>query len=339
MKTTFPKSLKLALTPTPLKRLRGIPLIPPDYQVYIKRDDLTGFALSGNKVRKLEFLAYDALKKEADTLVTCGGFQSNHARATALVASQLGLKSALVLFGDETPQNEGNLFLDKLCGADIRFIPSDQYENVEKIMENLSLEIKSKDRNPYLIPEGGSNPLGVWGYIKAAFEMKKQIDKLKIKIAKVVTALSSAGTYCGLFLGAKLCGWKAEVIGINVRFLPSYPEEKIFNLLEKTIAEYRLKIRFTQKEIKVIEGYVGEGYALNREEEIKFIKDFIPQTGILLDPVYTGKAMYGLVSMLNNGQFSRREKILFLHTGGGFGLFPVKDRFFKDDLNQSSGHG
>jgi len=316
------------MTPAPLEKLRDIPLIPPDYKVYIKRDDLTGFGLSGNKVRKPEFLAYDALKKNADTLVTCGSFQSNHARATALVAAQLGLRSALVLFGDEAPQNEGNLFLDKLCGAEIRFIPSDQYENVEKIMEDLSLELKSKDRNPYIMPEGGSNPLGVWGYIKAAFEMKKQIDKLKIKIAKIVTALSSAGTYCGLFLGAKLCGWKTEVIGINVRFLPSYPEEKIIALLEKTIAQYRLRVRFKEKEIKVIEGYVGEGYALNKKEELEFIKAFVSQTGILLDPVYTGKAMFGLADTLKNGRFSEKEKILFLHTGGGFGLFPVRGKFF-----------
>jgi D-cysteine desulfhydrase len=328
MKVPFPKSLNLAVTPTPLEKLRDIPLIPPDYKVYIKRDDLTGFGLSGNKVRKLEFLAYDALKKKADTLITCGGFQSNHARATALVAAQLGLKSALVLFGDEPPQNVGNLFLDKLCGADIRFIPSSQYESVEKIMEDLSLELKSKGRNPYIIPEGGSNPLGVWGYIKTAFEMKKQIDKLEIKIAKTVTALSSAGTYCGLFLGAKLCGWKTEVMGINVRFLPSYPEEKIITLLEKTIAQYRLKVRFTEKEIKVVEGYVGKGYALNKKEELEFIKAFVSQTGILLDPVYTGKGMFGLVNMLKKDEFSRKEKILFLHTGGGFGLFPVKEKFF-----------
>lgn len=328
MKITFPKSLKLAMAPTPLEKLRDIPLIPPDYKVYIKRDDLTGFGLSGNKVRKLEFLAYDALKEKADTLITCGGFQSNHARATALVAAQLGLKSVLVLFGDEAPQNAGNLFLDKLCGAEIRFVPSNEYENVDRIMEHLSEELKSKGRNPYIIPEGGSNPLGVWGYIKAAFEMKKQIDKMKIKIAKIVTALSSAGTYCGLFLGARLCGWKTEIIGINVRFLPSYPEEKIFTLLEKTITQYRLKVRFTEKEIKVVEGYVGEGYALNKKEEIEFIKAFISKSGILLDPVYTGKAMFGLVDMLKKGEFSRKEKILFLHTGGGFGLFPVKEKFF-----------
>ena len=329
MKTTFPKSLNLAMKPTPLEKLRDIPLIPPDYEVYIKRDDLTGFGLSGNKVRKLEFLAYDALKKKADTLLTCGGFQSNHARATALVAAQLGLKSALVLFGDEPPRNEGNLFIDKLCRAEIKFIPSSEYENVEKIMECLSLELRSKGRKPYIIPEGGSNPLGVWGYIKTAFEMKKQIDKLKIKIAKIVTALSSAGTYCGLFLGAKLCGWKTEVSGINVRFLPSFPEERIFTLLKKTIARYRLKVRFEENEVKVVEGYVGEGYALNKKDELEFIKTYVAQTGILLDPVYTGKTMFGIVDMLKKGEFSRKEKILFLHTGGGFGLFPVKEKFFE----------
>jgi D-cysteine desulfhydrase len=328
MKQSFPKSLNLANIPTPLEKLKDIPLIPSEYKIFIKRDDLTGFGLSGNKVRKLEFLAYDALKRKADTLITCGGFQSNHARAVVLVSARLGLKSILVLFGDETPQIDGNLLLDKLCKAEIRFIPSNEYGNVDKIMEEISEELKSKGKNPYIIPEGGSNPLGVWGYIRASFEMKKQIDKFNLKISRIFTALSSAGTYGGLFLGAKLSGWKTEIIGINVRFLPSYPAEKIYSLLEKTIAHYRLKVKFKEKEIKVIEGYVGEGYALNTKEELEFIKAFISQTGMLLDPVYTGKAMFGFLDMLKKGEFSKNKDVIFLHTGGGFGLFPVKEKFF-----------
>lgn len=203
MKISLPKHLRLAMTPTPLEKLWGIPLIPSGHKIYVKRDDLTGFGLSGNKVRKLEFLAYEALRKKADTLVTCGGFQSNHARATVLVAARLGLKSSLVLFGDESPQNEGNLFLDKLCRAEIRFVPSSEYENVDRIMESLCLELKSTGRNPYIIPEGGSNPLGVWGYIRAAFEMKKQIDKLKLNIGKIVTALSLCRNLLRPFPGRK----------------------------------------------------------------------------------------------------------------------------------------
>jgi D-cysteine desulfhydrase len=329
MNLLIPKSLKLANIPTPLEKLKDIPLISSCYKIYFKRDDLTGFGLSGNKVRKLEFLAYDALKRKADTLITCGGFQSNHVRATALVAAKEGLKSVLVLFGDDSPQIEGNLFLDKLCGAELKFIHSSEYGNVDKIMEETSEELKSKGKKPYIIPEGGSNPLGVWGYIKASFEMKKQTDKLNLKISRIFTALSSAGTYCGLFLGAKLSGWKTEVLGINVRFLPAYPVEKIYSLLEKAIAQYRLKVKFKEKEIKVIEDYVGEGYALNVKEELEFIKAFTSQTGILLDPVYTGKAMFGFLDMLKKGEFSKKENVIFLHTGGGFGLFPLKEKFFK----------
>jgi D-cysteine desulfhydrase len=328
MNLQVPKFLRLAVTPTPMEKLEDIPLIPSGYKIFIKRDDLTGFGLSGNKVRKLECLAYDALKKKADTLITCGGFQSNHARAVALVSARLGLKSILVLFGDEVPLIEGNLFLDRLCGAEIRFIPSDEYGKVDGIMEEISEELKSQGKNPYIIPEGGSNPLGVWGYIRASFEMKKQIDKLNLKLNQIFTALSSAGTYCGLFLGAKLSGWKTEVVGINVRFLPSYPVEKIVTLLEKTISQYRLKIKFSEKEIKIIEGYVGEGYALNTKEELGFIKAFASQTGTLLDPVYTGKAMLGLADTIKKGKFSINENVIFLHTGGGFGLFPLKDRYF-----------
>lgn len=329
MKVASPESLKLAIIPTPLEKLKSIPLISGGDNLYIKRDDLTGFGLSGNKVRKLEFLAYEALKKKADTLITCGGFQSNHARATALIAAQLGLKSLLVLFGDEKPQIEGNLFLDKLCGAETRFISSEEYENVDRIMEEISGELKSKGRRPYVIPEGGSNSLGIWGYIKTSLEMKEQIDRLKLKIDKVVTAVSSAGTYCGLFLGAKLAGWKTDFTGVNIRFLPSYPMEKIFTLLENTIAQYNLKVKFEEKEIKIIEGYVGEGYALNKPEELEFIKFFASQTGILLDPVYTAKALFGLVDLLSKGELSKKEKIIFMHTGGGFGLFPIKEKFFK----------
>ncbi len=328
MNLPIPKSLRLAITPTPLEKLKDIPLIPSGYKIFIKRDDLTGFGFSGNKVRKLEFLACEALKKKADALITCGGFQSNHVRATALVSAQLGLKSFLVLFGDETPQIDGNLLLDKLCKAEIRVIPSNEYGNVDRIMEEISEELKSKGRNPYIIPEGGSNPLGVWGYIRASFEIKKQIVKLNLKTNTIITALSSAGTYCGLFLGAKLSGWKTEVVGINVRFLPSYPAEKIYSLLEKTISQYRLKIKFSEKEIKIIEGYVGKGYALNTKEELEFIKVFISQTGMLLDPVYTGKAMFGFLDLLKKGEFSKNKDVIFLHTGGGFGLFPVKEKFF-----------
>jgi len=329
MKQSFPKSLNLANIPTPLEKLKDIPLIPSEYKIFIKRDDLTGFGLSGNKVRKLEFLGCEALKKKADTLITCGGFQSNHARAVVMVSAHLGLKPVLVLFGDEAPQVEGNFFLDKLCGAEIRFIPSNEYGKMDRTMEEISEESKSQGKNPYIIPEGGSNPLGVWGYIRASFEMKKQVAKLNLKTNTIITALSSAGTYCGLFLGAKLSAWKAEVVGINVRFLPSYPVEKIYSLLEKTIAQYRLKVKFKEKEIKVIEGYVGEGYTLNTKEELEFIKTFISQTGILLDPVYTGKVMFGFLDMLKKGEFSKKENIIFLHTGGGFGLFPVKEKFFK----------
>ncbi|MDH4221958.1 MAG: D-cysteine desulfhydrase family protein [candidate division Zixibacteria bacterium] len=329
MRIPFPKSLKLAQTPTPLEKLEGISIIPEGYRLYLKRDDLTGFGLSGNKIRKLELLACEALKRKADILVTCGGFQSNHARATALLAARLGLKSMLVLFGDEEPEIEGNLFLDKLSGAEVRFIPSREYDRVERIMEEISSELRSKGKNPYVIPEGGSNPLGVWGYIKAAFEMKKQVDKLNLKIDKIVTALSSAGTYCGLFIGAKLCGWETDIIGINVRFLPSYPVQKIYTLLDNTISKYKLKVKSKEKEIKVIEGYVGRGYALNRVEELDFIKAFISQTGVLIDPVYTGKAMYGMVDLMKKGKITKKEKVIFLHTGGGFGLFPVKDKFFQ----------
>lgn len=316
------------MKPTPIERVKNLPQLPKGFEVFIKRDDLTGFCLSGNKIRKLEFIFYDVLEKNADTLITCGGFQSNHARATAILGTHFGLKSVLILFGEDSPVLDGNLFLNKLVGAEIKYIPQDRYEELDAIMEEVSSELKKEGRKPYIIPEGASNELGVWGYIKASLEIKKQLEKMKLKIDKVVTAVSSGGTYAGLFLGSKSLNWEVQIYGINVRDTACISVDRIYQLMMLTKEKFELKVDFEKEEIKIIDGYVGEGYAKSKKEELHLIKTVAENTGIILDPVYTGKAMYGLVDQLKKGRFSKEDKILFLHTGGGFGLFPIKERFF-----------
>jgi D-cysteine desulfhydrase len=322
----FPKSLDLAMKPTPIERLRNFPQLPQGFEMFIKRDDLTGFCLSGNKIRKLEFIFHDVLKKNADTLITCGGFQSNHARATAILGTRFGLKSVLVLFGEDSPNLDGNLFLNKLVGAEIKYIPQDRYEELNAIMEEVSSRLKEEGRRPYIVPEGASNELGVWGYIKASLEIKKQLEKWKLKIDKIITAVGSGGTYAGLFLGSKIFDWQVQIYGINVKDTAQIFTDRIYELMMVTKEKFKLKVNFEKDQIKIIDGYVGEGYAKSKKEELDLIKAIAENTGIILDPVYTGKAMYGLLDQLKKEGFSKEDKILFLHTGGGFGLFPVKAR-------------
>jgi D-cysteine desulfhydrase len=324
----FPKSLDLAIKSTPIERLKNFPEFPKGYEIFIKRDDLTGFFLSGNKIRKLEFIFPDVLKKNADTLITCGGFQSNHARATAILGSQLGLKSVLVLFGEDSPVVDGNLFLNKLVGAGIKYIPQNRYEELKAIMIEVSSQLKKEGRRPYIIPEGASNELGVWGYIKASLEMKKQLEKMKVKIDKIVTAVGSGGTYAGLFLGSKIFDWEVQIYGINVKDTAQIFIDRIYELMMLTKEKFKLNVDLEKEEIQIIDGYVGEGYAKSKKEELDLIRSMAENTGIILDPVYTGKAMYGLLDQLRKEKFPKGERILFLHTGGGFGLFPVKEKFF-----------
>jgi D-cysteine desulfhydrase len=333
MTIQFPESLNVAVKPTPIQKLKSFPPLPLSFEMFTKRDDLTGFFLSGNKVRKLEFLVFDALREKADSLITCGGFQSNHARATAILGAQFGLKSYLVLFGDGSPKLEGNLFLDKLVNAKIKYIPQDQYEQIDSIMSELSSQLKKADKRPYIIPEGASNELGVWGYIKASVEMKKQLEEMKLKVNKIITAVGSGGTYAGLWLGSKMLGWDVEIYGINVKDTAQIFVDRIYNLMTVTKKKFHLDIELKKEEIRIIDGYVGEGYAKSRKGELDVIRSVAESTGIILDPVYTGKAMYGLLDQIRKKRFSSQDKILFLHTGGGFGLFPVKEKFFpKSDL-------
>lgn len=329
MRLQFPKSVPLANMGTRIEKLERLTHALGGPEIYIKRDDETGSDLSGNKVRKLEFVIADAQAKGADTLVTCGGIQSNHARATAIIGARLGMKSFLVLRGDETDEYDGNLFLDKLVGAEFKFITEEEYEIVDDIMADVAKELRVQGRSPYIIPEGASNEIGVWGYIKAAKEIKDQIGETSLHIDHIVCAVGSGGTHAGLLLGSRLFGIEAEIVSLNVGKTADYFVDRIYGIIKKTEEQFGLERHISRDEIRVIDGYVGEGYALSRPEEIHFIEEIAKLEGIILDPVYTGKALFGLVDQIRKGRFSKEAKILFIHTGGIFGLFPKRDMFFR----------
>ena len=322
------KKLKLGNFPTKIERLEKLSTMLKE-NIYIKRDDQTGSEVSGNKIRKLEFSINEAINNDCDTLITCGGIQSNHARATAAAGIKLGLKSVLVLRSDETPEMEGNYLIDKIMGADIRIISSEDYrERRQEIMGNILKELEEKGRKGYIIPEGASNGIGTFGYINCFKEILDQEKELGITFDTIVTAVGSGGTFAGLYLGNKLTESNKKIVGINVCDSAEYFKDKVCSILEevKTYIPDR-KFEITKDDMHIIDGYVGDGYALSRPEELEFICDFAEAEGIILDPVYTGKTMRGLYTELKKGTFKDSKNILFIHTGGIFGLFSKRNQF------------
>ncbi len=318
----YPDRIPLANLPTPLVRLErlGAQL---GVELLCKRDDLTGAELSGNKVRKLEFLFAEARAQGADTVVTCGGAQSNHCRATALAAARLGLRSLLLLRVPDPaqpPPTEANILLDRLAGAEIRWVSREEYARRAEIFEVVAQELRRAGRTPYLIPEGGSNALGAWGYVRAIEELRSQIAPGPLTI---VYAAGSGGTGAGILLGCRLFGLEeTRVVGVNVCDDREYFVRVIGEIVEDAIGRFRLQVPFARGEIEILDGYVGRGYALSRPEELALVRDVARAEGLVLDPVYTGKAFFGLSRHLHAhpGAFGRR--VVFFHTGGIFGLFP-----------------
>ena len=297
--------------------------------VYIKRDDQTGTEFSGNKIRKLEYSINEAISNDCDTLITCGGIQSNHARATAAAGIKLGLKSVLVLRSDEKPEFEGNYLIDKIMGADVRIISSEDYrERRQEIMENILKELEAKGRKGYIIPEGASNGIGTFGYLACFKEILKQEKEHGIIFDTSVTAVGSGGTFAGLYLGNKLTDSGKKIVGINVCDTAEYFKERVSEILEE-VKTYipNTEFEISKDDMCIIDGYVGDSYAVSRTEELDFICDFAEAEGIILDPVYTGKAMRGLYTEIKKGTFKDSKNILFIHTGGLFGLFSKRNQF------------
>jgi D-cysteine desulfhydrase len=288
----------------------------------MKRDDLTGLALGGNKTRKLEFLIGEALAQGCDTLITGGASQSNHCRQTAAAAAACGLSCHLVLGGEPPATPEGNLLLDQLFGAVLHW--TGELRKGERIPE-VAESLRSAGRKPYVVPYGGSNTTGAIGFVEAVRELADQLSRLGESITHIVFASSSGGTQAGLTVGQSLFGLDCRLIGIGIDKGASGEvpfDEHVAQLANATAERLGVKDRFSASELIIRNDYLGEGYGVVGERERRAIRMVAQTEGILLDPVYTGRTMGGLIDMIERGELSRDDSVLFWHTGGTPALFP-----------------
>lgn len=321
--------LDLAFLPTPIQHLDRLSA-EWGVDLWIKRDDLTGLETSGNKIRKLEYTVAKAIEEDSQVLITCGGIQSNHCRATAAVAAKLGLGSHLVLRIDEEPPVEGNYLLDKILGAQVTLISRTDYsERRTEIMEGIREEYAAQGIKAYVIPEGASDGVGNFGYINAVREIGQQEKELGIHFDTLVCAVGSGGTYSGLYLGTKLYQTDQTVLGFNVCDDEEYFLNVCSHISQDTVKILKSDLEVKRDEMHIIDGYVGLGYAISKEDELRFITEVARKEGVILDPVYTGKALYGFWQELQKGHLPEVQHVLFMHTGGIFGLFPKQEQIAK----------
>jgi D-cysteine desulfhydrase len=332
VKLNYPAHLEIARKGTPLQKMERLSA-NLGVEILFKRDDLTGCELSGNKIRKLEFLLADAIAKGADTVITCGGAQSNHCRATALAAVRAGLASVLLLRTEDPlnpPPSHGNILLNRLAGAELVWITPDEYKDRHNRFEVEKKRLGELGKVAYVIPEGGSNQLGSWGYVKGMEEIANDLNAMgsgDFGDTTVISATGSGGTTAGLLLGARMLGLDLRVTGVNVCDDKEYFVSEIGCICNGFIKDYSVDIAINSTDIDIVDGYVGRGYALSRKEELKAIYDLAQLEGVVLDPVYTGKAFYGMVSEIKKNRYAFGKRIVFVHTGGLFGLFPIADQF------------
>ncbi len=280
--------------------------------------------MTGNKVRKLEHLIADAESIGADTLITCGGVQSNHCRATSLAAARLGYKCILLLRGEKPEDLDGNLLLDRLAGADVRFVSKQEYSaNLPELLQGLANEVTSRGGKPYLISEGGSDPVGAQGYVDALNELKSQCDAKGVVPRRIVIATGSGGTHAGLYAGKELLKWDVEVISAAICYTPEETARRVSVIVEGMNARCGYDIPTDTSRIQVLDGYIGPGYAKAHEPVFETIVEVASMEGVLVDPVYTGKAAWCVKSEIQAERFPGLT--VFWHTGGVFGLFPFKD--------------
>ena len=318
----------LGFFPTPIHPLPNLTTRLGGPALWVKRDDQTGLATGGNKTRKLEFLVADALARQADTLITVGAPQSNHARQTAAAAAKAGLKSALVLRGAAPAARTGNILLDDLVGAEIFWAGQRQVDDVAAEVE---AELRTRGQRPYLIPLGGSNPIGAAGYAAAMLELMEQARSSGLSFEAVVFATSSGGTHSGLVLGAKLSGYAGRVLVISVDHPADHLIPLLVDLASATAQHIGETITFSAGDFEVNDQYLGGGYAVMGEPEREAIRLCAQTEGLLVDPVYTGRALAGLIDLIRRGEFRAGQNVLFWHTGGLPALFAYAGQLMSNE--------
>ncbi len=326
----FPR-LHFAHLPTPLEPMQRLSEHLGGPNLWIKRDDCTGLSSGGNKTRKLEFLMADAVEKEADTIITQGATQSNHARQTTAIAAKLGMECHVLLedrtgYEDGAYVYNGNVLLDQLHGSAISKRPADTDMNAA--MEELAQQLRDDGKNPYIIPGGGSNEIGALGYVNAAVELTTQANDQSLRIDHLVHATGSSGTQAGLVLGMEGMNSGIPVYGVGVRAPRQKQEEMVFGLAQRTADFMGLSPDLVKRERVVANSdYVGDGYGLPTDAMVEAVKMMAQFEGILLDPVYSGKGFSGLIDLIRKGHFKKGENVVFLHTGGSISLFGYPDVF------------
>ena len=311
----------LADFPTPIQYLETLTQKYNGPDIFIKRDDLTSLGLGGNKTRKLEFLVGEALAQKKDTLITTGGLQSNHCRLTAAAARKAGLDCHLVLNGNQPEIANGNLLLDRIFGATIHYC--DRKDRDNRLLQ-VADELSAAGKKPYVIPLGGSNDVGSVGYVNAMLELARQLDDISVTPDAIVFASSSGGTQAGLALGAKITGFSGDVLAISIDQTKTGPDPfppLLTQITNSTAERIGTDIRMTDSGFSLNCDYLGAGYAMPGELEFSAIRDLSLLEGILLGPVYTARAMGGLLDMIQKGEFTKEQTVLFWHTGGTPELF------------------
>ena len=317
-----PARVALARLPTPLEPLERLSAAWGGPTIWVKRDDLTGFGLSGNKVRKLEYHLAAARAAGADTLLTTGAAQSNHCRATALTGAGNGLGVVLSLRtpdGRPPGRSEGNLLLDRLAGAEIRFVTPEEYTRRDEVLAALSAELHAEGRTPWVIPEGASDVLGMWGFVAAFDELALQLGDIGGPPAAIWHAASSGGTTAGL-------GWAADRRGIDVPIVGSSVGDTVPDLRRRIESIWADAVtthggRWPTPHMTLTDAHVGLGYGLTTHDELETQVEASRLTGLVFDPTYTGKAIVGLRREIDAGRYSRTDHVVFWHTGGGFAVF------------------
>ena len=312
----LPEKYSLGFFPTPLERLDNLSKKYPGYNLFIKRDDNTGLASGGNKTRKLQYFIYDVLEKGCDTVITAGAQQSNHCRQTAAACAKAGLECHLLLGGNQPNNYDGNLLLSHLLGANIHFTGDNRKGEDLELLKN---KLNKEGKKVYDIPYGGSNLLGAFGFVDAVKELKKQLTDINLKIDYIFFASSSGGTQAGLKLGVDLYGLDLKLMPISIDKLgygDMTLDEAVLELLDKGRKFLGLKKQYSIEDAMLIRGYDSEGYGLVTAHERKAINTLAESEGILLDPVYSGRAFYGVLDHIENRKLRPDSNILFWHTGG-----------------------
>jgi len=339
----FP-SVSLTSLPTPLYSLENLSRELTGPEILIKRDDLTGLAFGGNKSRKLELIIADALKKQSDTLITWASLQSNWCLQLAAAARRYGLKPILVLFktSDLPFFYDGNLLLDFLLEAEIQVKETEEkgksvsQEKAFSLLKEIAEEEKKKGYKPYVVSVGGSatggdmdKPLGALAYLKAMLEIAGQLSVINKEVSHIVIASGSGATQAGLLVGAKALGLKTKVIGICVSDKKEEFLLQVKDIALKLIEILQIDVEIEDREIILFDDYLYEGYGVVNKQVAEIIRSVFKKEGLVLDPVYTSKAMIGLVDLIEKGYFSSKDRVLFVHTGGSPALFAFKDRLLE----------